>query len=44
MAREHEEWVVDMLSSLSERQQEQLYKLLGNLKRGLHQPSNQETP
>ena len=44
MAREHEEWVVDMLSSLSERQQEQLYKLLGNLKRGLHQPSNQENP
>ena len=43
MAREHEEWVVDMLSSLSERQQDQLYKLLGSLKRGMHQPQDQET-
>ena len=43
MAREHEEWVVDMLSSLSERQQDQLYKLLGSLKRGMHEPQDQET-
>lgn len=43
MAREHEEWVVDMLSSLSERQQDKLYKLLGSLKRGMQKPQDQET-
>ena len=43
MAREHEAWVVDMLASLSERQQDQLYKLLGGLKRGMQKPQDQET-
>jgi DNA-binding MarR family transcriptional regulator len=43
MAREHEEWVVDLLSSLSERQHDQLYKLLGSLKRGMHKTQDQET-
>jgi DNA-binding MarR family transcriptional regulator len=46
MAREHEAWVVDLLSPLSERQQDQLYRLLGTLKGGLATPppQPQETP
>jgi DNA-binding MarR family transcriptional regulator len=43
MASEHEDWVLDLLSSLSDRQQDQLYKLLGSLKRGMHKPQDQET-
>ncbi len=35
MARDHEAWIVELLSPLSERQQEQLYRLLGTLKGGL---------
>ena len=34
MASAHEGWVVELLSPLSERQQEQLHKLLGTLKSG----------
>ena len=34
MAHAHEGWVVELLSPLSERQQEQLHKLLGTLKSG----------
>ncbi len=46
MARDHEAWVVELLSPLSERQQEQLYRLLGALKGGLApQPRHsQDTP
>ncbi|WP_310625618.1 MarR family transcriptional regulator [Limnohabitans sp.] len=35
MAKAHETWVVELLAALSERQQSQLYKLLGALKLGL---------
>ena len=38
MARDHEAWIVELLSPLSERQQEQLYRLLGTLKGGLASP------
>ncbi len=34
MAQEHEEWVVELLSPLSDRQQKQLYELLNTLKAG----------
>ena len=34
MAQAHEGWVVELLSPLSERQQDQLHKLLGTLKSG----------
>jgi len=34
MASAHQGWVVELLSPLSERQQEQLHKLLGTLKTG----------
>lgn len=46
MAREHEAWIVELLSPLSERQQEQLYRLLGTLKGGLASPPPQprDTP
>lgn len=37
MASQHEQWVVDLFSGLSKRQQEQLYALLGHLKTSLHQ-------
>ena len=43
MAQAHEGWVVELISPLSERQQEQLNKLLGTLKTGLTQQSK-ETP
>ena len=43
MAQAHEGWVVELISPLSERQQEQLHKLLGTLKTGLTQQSK-ETP
>jgi DNA-binding MarR family transcriptional regulator len=43
MATAHEGWVVELLAPLSERQQEQLHKLLGTLKTG--QASNlKESP
>ncbi len=35
MARDHEAWVVELLSPLNDRQQDQLYRLLGALKGGL---------
>ncbi len=35
MAAAHEAWVVELFGPLSERQHEQLYKLLGTLKQGL---------
>lgn len=41
MARDHEAWIVELLSPLSERQQEQLYRLLGTLKGGLASPPPQ---
>jgi len=44
MAQAHEGWVVELLSPLSERQQEQLHKLLGTLKSGPHKNPKQETP
>ena len=44
MAKAHEGWVVELLSPLSERQQEQLHKLLGTLKSGPHKNPKQETP
>jgi hypothetical protein len=34
MARAHEGWVVELLSPLSERKQQQLHGLLGTLKSG----------
>ncbi len=34
MASAHEAWVVDLFGPLTERQHEQLYKLLGTLKQG----------
>jgi DNA-binding MarR family transcriptional regulator len=34
MAQEHEDWVVELLSPLSERQQKQLHELLNTLKAG----------
>ena len=43
MAQAHEGWVVELLSPLSERQQEQLHKLLGTLKTGQIE-QNKETP
>lgn len=43
MATAHEGWVVELLSPLSERQQEQLHKLLGTLKSGQIE-QNKETP
>ena len=43
MARAHEGWVVELLSPLSERQQEQLHKLLGTLKSGQIE-QNKEKP
>ena len=43
MAQAHEDWVVELLSPLSERQQEQLHKLLGTLKSGQIE-QNKETP
>ncbi len=43
MAQAHEGWVVELLSPLSERQQDQLHKLLGTLKSGQIE-QNKETP
>ena len=43
MAQAHEGWVVELLAPLSERQQEQLHKLLGTLKAGQIQV-NTENP
>ena len=37
MASRHEQWVVDLFSGLSTRQQAQLHSLLGHLKTSLHQ-------
>ena len=37
MARQHEQWVVELFSNLSVRQQDQLHSLLGHLKTSLHQ-------
>lgn len=42
MAQTHEGWVIELFSSLSERQQNQLHQLLGKLKSGLTPP--QEAP
>ena len=42
MARAHEAWVVELLSPLSDRQQAQLYRLLGTLKTGAHKPAAAE--
>ena len=36
MAKIHEQWVVDLLSRLSDEDQEQLHRLLGNLKTAVH--------
>ena len=33
MARAHEEWVVEMLAGLSQREQAEIFRLLGNMKR-----------
>ena len=33
MARAHEEWVVEMLAGLSRREQAEIFRLLGNMKR-----------
>ena len=38
MAQDHEAWVVELLSPLTDRQQDQLYRLLGTLKSGLTPP------
>jgi hypothetical protein len=40
MAQAHEGWVVELLSPLAARQQEQLHNLLGTLKSGT--PTNPE--
>jgi DNA-binding MarR family transcriptional regulator len=42
MAQTHEAWVVELLSPLAARQQEQLHSLLGTLKSG-HPPNPEET-
>lgn len=42
MAQTHEAWVVELLSPLAARQQEQLHSLLGTLKSG-HPPNTEET-
>jgi hypothetical protein len=44
MARDHEAWIVDLLSPLSERQQDQLYRLLGALKGGLASSPSSSSP
>jgi DNA-binding MarR family transcriptional regulator len=44
MAAAHEGWVIELLMPLSERQQEQLHKLLGTLKTGQQHPQTKETP
>ncbi|MEY2801290.1 MAG: hypothetical protein RL513_875 [Pseudomonadota bacterium] len=41
MALEHEAWVIELLSPLTERQQDQLHRLLGTLKGGLAAPPPQ---
>jgi DNA-binding MarR family transcriptional regulator len=43
MAVAHEAWVVELFGPLSERQQDQLYKLLGTLKQAAR-PIDPETP
>ncbi|MEY2770159.1 MAG: hypothetical protein RIQ38_578 [Pseudomonadota bacterium] len=35
MARAHEPWIVDLMAGLDETQQQQLHRLLGELKKGL---------
>jgi DNA-binding MarR family transcriptional regulator len=42
MAQAHEQWVVELFGGLSDKQQNQLHNLLGTLKTGIHQ-STQET-
>ena len=44
MASAHEAWVIELFAALSERQHDQLYKLLGTLKRGALPPPPEETP
>ena len=38
MAREHEQWVIGLLGGLPHERQQQLFELLGELKRSLPQP------
>jgi DNA-binding MarR family transcriptional regulator len=44
MAQVHEAWIVELLSPLSERQQGQMYKLLGHLKHGPSPTIEKESP
>ena len=44
MARAHEDWIIELFGSLSERQQQQLHRLLGALKQGICNPPDPETP
>ncbi len=41
MAIEHEQWVIELLSPLSTPQQDQLHRLLGTLKRGNPNPTQE---
>ena len=43
MAVEHEDWVIELLSPLNARQQDQLYKLLGMLKNGARKNTQENT-
>ena len=44
MARAHEEWIVELFGPLSERQQQQLHRLLGALKQGICNSPDPESP
>jgi DNA-binding MarR family transcriptional regulator len=44
MAQQHEAWIVAAFDSLSEREIQTLYKLLGRVKQQAHQTTESETP
>jgi DNA-binding MarR family transcriptional regulator len=44
MAQVHEAWIIELLSPLTERQQAQMYTLLGQLKHGPASAIEKETP
>ncbi|MFM2111668.1 MAG: hypothetical protein RLZZ271_328 [Pseudomonadota bacterium] len=43
MAQAHEQWIVELFGGLNDKQQTQLHNLLGALKTGIHE-NTQETP
>jgi DNA-binding MarR family transcriptional regulator len=44
MAQMHEAWIIELMSPLSEQQQEQMYQLLGHLKHGSMPLKEKENP